>query len=154
VSGIIASSATKTMVSGDTSADNTSSGYITNEQITLTVTDASPSSIRWVQAIPSASSASRSALDDDDVATVKFTPDVGGFYTITCVVDGTTYVLRISVSAVAQNTLEGSLGLQPLTDAQVPTPSSGVNLYYSSTQSALAIKDSAGSISTIDVTAV
>lgn len=134
------------MVSGDTSADNSVSGYITNEQITLTVTDASPSSIRWGQAIPSASTPARSGLDDDDVAQVVFTPDVGGFYTITAVVDGTTYVLRISVASAAQNTVEGSLGFQPLTDASIPTPSSGRNLYYSSDEADLVTKDSSGTV--------
>lgn len=142
------------MVAGDTSVDNAVSGYVTGEQITLTVTDSSPSSISWGQAIPSTSTASRSALNDDDVAQVVFTPDAGGYYVITANVDGTIYVLRISVVSVAENVIEGAIGLQPLTDAQVPTPSSGVYIYYSSTQSALAQKDSGGSVSTIDVTAV
>jgi hypothetical protein len=142
------------MTADDASADNAVSGYLTGEQITLSVTDSSPSSVSWGQAIPSASSSSRSGLDDDDQVTAKFTPDVGGYYTITANVDGTTYVLRISVVAVPQTTLEGVLGLQPMTDAQVPTPSSGVNVYYSSTQSALAQKDSSGTVSTIDITGV
>ena len=148
MAGILANSATASMVDGDTSADNAVSGYITGEQITLTVTDASPASVSWGQSLPAASSSSRSELDDDDVETVHFTPDVGGFYTITANVDGTTYVLRISVASVAQNTIEGSLGLQPLTDAQVPTPSSGVNLFCGSDHnSQLAIKSAAAIVS-------
>jgi hypothetical protein len=144
MAGILANSATATMVDGDTSADNAVSGYITGEQITLTVTDASPASVSWGQSLPAASSSSRSELDDDDVDTVHFTPDVGGFYTITANVDGTTYVLRISVASVAQNTIEGSTGYQPLTDAQVPTPARGVNFYYSSDSGALSVKRTSG----------
>lgn len=144
--GILANSITSSMVEGDASADNTVTGYVTGEQITLTVTDVDPASISWGLSIPSNSTVARSGLDDDDVETVHSTPDVGGYYTVTANVDGTVYVLRISVVSVAQTISEGVLGLQPMADAQVPTPAAGENLYFSSTQSGLAVKDSDGNV--------
>lgn len=153
MSGILANSTSKTMVSGDTSADKSVSGYITGEQITLSVYPAATSSVAWAEAIPSGSAAARSALSASTGTSVSFTPDVGGFYTITALVDGvTTYVLRLSVSAVAVSTPEEVLRLQQVTDAQVPAPSgSTLALYNSNEHYGLVTADSGGVVTPIGV---
>lgn len=140
------------MTSGDTAADKSVSGYLTNEQITL-ATSPTGSSYSWGISKPSAAT-SRSDLNDDDVASVKFTPDAQGYYVITCTVDvSTTYVIRINVAAVGTATDLSILRLSPVTDAQVPTPATGASIYYSSTQGALSAKLTDGSVVTIDTTA-
>ncbi len=143
MAGIMANSATETMVAGDTSADNTHSGYLTRETITLSVTG-SPDTYLWSLAKPSASG-SVCALNDTDESSVTFAPDVEGYYVITCLVDGATlYVLRISaVQVSALSTLSG-IRMMPLTNVQVPTPATGQTLFYSSDSSGLAVKDSSG----------
>ena len=154
MAGILANSASATMVAGDTAVDNNRSGYLTGEKITLT-TNPTGSTYSWGLAAPSGSAAARSALNDDDAATVTFTPDVGGYYVVTCTVDGSTfYVLRLSVTAAVVGVTQEALRLQPKADSAVTAPSSGVALYYSTTQDALAIKKPDGSVHTIDITAV
>lgn len=148
--GVMANSVSASMVDGDTSPDNTATGYLTGEQITLTVTDSDPASVSWGLSIPSNSAVASSGLDDDDVEVVHMTPDVGGYYTVTANVDGTAYVLRISVASVAQTTAEGVLGFQPLTNAQAPTPAAGTNLFHSSSHGLLSVKLPDGTVKTID----
>ncbi len=152
MAGILANSPTKTMVSGDTSANNAVSGYLSGETITLTATPAG-SSYSWSLARPSDSTARAdlSALTGDSV-TIK--PDAEGYYVVTANVDGTTYVLRIAVANVGTVSDRSILRLSPLADSQVPTPALGVNVFYSSTQDSLAFKDAAGDVFTIDSTAV
>jgi hypothetical protein len=146
MSGILANSASKVMVSGDTSADNALSGWVTGEQVSLSVTPTG-TTYQWSCAIPSASAPARSALDDATSATPKFFPDVAGYYTVSCIVDSTTtYVLRMSVvqSAIA-DPVQGER-FSPVTDAQIQAPPLGGTLYYSSDQGAFVIKWPDGSI--------
>lgn len=152
MAGILANSASETMVSGDTSADNARSGYIVSEQITLTVTP-SGSTYAWSQSIPSASAPARSALSETDQASITFTPDVGGTYVVVCVVDSsTTYVLRLTVTNTAVLSLQEGIRFSPIADSQVPAPTLGRVLYFSSTQDAMVFKLPDDSTVVVDVT--
>ncbi len=151
MAGILANSTSKTMVSS--SAYATSTGYITGERIVLTATPPGTDYL-WASGAPSSSSVARSELSAETGSSVYFVPDVAGYYVVTCNVDGTDYVIRLSVvSASLSLALAEGVRLSPVIDAQVPTPAAGVCLYYSSTQSALAIKDSDGDVFTVDLTA-
>lgn len=151
MAGITATSSTGSHIAS--TADASTSGFITGETVTL-VTSPTGTVYSWSLSLPSGSSALRVGFAGETSASASFTPDVSGTYTATVNVDGTTYVLRISAANIAvTNTLEG-VRLQPVTDAQVPTPSSGVTVYYSSTQSALCVKDAEGDVFEVDLTAV
>lgn len=141
------------MVSGDTSANNSVSGYIVGEQITLSVTP-SGSSYSWGQAIPSASAVGRSGLSETDQATATFTPDVGGTYAITCLVSGTTtYVLILTVvnTAILEIGADG-VRYPPVYDSQVPAPTAGRVQYFSLDQDALVVKLPDNSTQLVNVT--
>lgn len=155
MAGIMASSATETMVSGDTAADNSHAGYIASEMTTLSVTP-SGSSYSWGQSIPSGSATARSGLSSTTDASPTFTPDVAGEWVVTCLVDGTTtYVLRLSVTAIATTTMAEAFRLQPVADSAVSAPAGSIlALYNSSTQNGLAVKNSDGTVYTVDVTEV
>lgn len=140
MAGILASSASVTMVSGDTSADNTFSGYVTGERITLSTTPTG-TVYSWGQSIPSASATARSGLSSTTAAAPTFTPDVAGTYVITVDVDGTDYVLRITVQSAAIAEPIEATRYSPRADTTIPAPAAGVSLYYSSTHDGLAIKD-------------
>lgn len=144
MAGIMANSATVTMASGDTTADNTKAGYIAKEQVTLTVTGTN-TAFEWTLSKPTASGAA-CALNDDDATSVNFTPDVEGYYVITCEVNGTTtYILRISVASVANVSTITAMRMIPVASATVPIPATGVTLYDRTTGTdTLAAKDSAG----------
>jgi len=153
MAGIKANSVSVTMGDGDTAVDNSQAGYVVAEQITLSVTDGAPSSVSWGLSIPSASTAARSALSATTGTSVTFTPDVGGQYVVTANVDGTGYVLRISVTTSTVTALAGAIRFSPMTDTSVPTPALGVTLYYSSTQAAFSLKKDDGTVHTVDLTA-
>lgn len=153
MAGILANAASQTMLSGDTTADNVVSGYVAGERVTLSVTP-SGTDYAWSIAIPSSASASRSALSDDTAVSTTFTPNVGGTYTITCIVDSTTYVLRLTAQAAAVAEPVEAVRFSPRTDNSIPAPATGVSMYYSSDQDALCIKDAAGDVFTVDITAV
>ncbi len=145
MAGIMANSATETMVAGDTSVDNTHAGYLTRETITLSVTG-TPSTYLWSLATPTASG-SNCALDDTDAASVTFSPDAEGYYVVTCLVDGTTlYVLRLAVVQISAVSTLSTVRLMPMTDVQVLTPPTGQTLFYSSDRAGLAVKDSTGTV--------
>ncbi len=150
MAGILANSATVTMVDGDTAVDQNVTGYLMNEQITLSVTG-SPTNTTWGQAIPSGSGAARTALSSSSGATQRFTPDVSGYYTITCNADGTMYVLRIQVLAIAQSVAREALRLLPMANSQVPTPQTGIALFCG-TDETLRFKDSTGTVYTVTAT--
>jgi hypothetical protein len=127
------------------------SGYLVNETITLTTTPTG-ASYAWTMSRPSGSSASLSASTGTGVT---FRPDREGYYVITCTVGGSTvYVLRVGAVTIGNVITLSAHRFIPIADAQVPTPTSGVTLYYSSTQSSLAIKTTAGAVRTVDSTAV
>ena len=96
MAGIYATAASKTLAAGATSVDNTSTGWVAGERISLGATPAGATYL-WSIAQPSASSRARSALSTENGAAPTFTPDVGGTYSISCLVDGaTTYALRLT----------------------------------------------------------
>ncbi len=147
MAGIGAVSATKTHAAAG--ADVNATGFVTKEQIALTA-DISGSGYAWAVSIPADSGPNQSALDDDESATPKFTPDVPGYYTITVVVDGaTTYVLRLAVVAAAVASQAQGINLLPLADSQVPTPQTGVTIYYSTDLGAPAKKNTSGTVSAL-----
>ena len=138
MAGILANSASKTMTSG--SADNSVSGYLVGEQIVLTVTPTGTNYV-WAIAKPSGSSTARSNLDATTGASVKFTPDAEGYFTVSCVVDSTTtYTLRIAAQAIGTVTYHSASNFSPLNNAQVPVPALGATLFYSSENGALSYK--------------
>ena len=144
MSGILANSATVTMTVG--TADGTCAGFISAEQITLSTTPTG-SGYSWGLARPSASTA---ALNSTTAASPTLTPDVDGYYTVTCTVDSaTSYVLRLSVAAPASVSTLTAIRFLPTTDASVAAPATGVIVYYSSTCSALVQVDTAGTISAL-----
>ena len=148
MAGIIANSASVTIAGGATSPDNTKAGYLTAEQIALSVTP-SASSFAWSLAVPSGSS--RATLSGTSASAPTFTPDVAGFYTITVTVDGsTTYVLRCSVVAVAVTTFAQAMRLQPVADASVTAPALGEAVFFSDDVDRLRSKDTAGAVRDID----
>lgn len=141
MAGITATSASANVSSP--SPDNTASNYVTGERVTLGTTP-SGSSFQWDLSAPSGSSIARSALDNDTDAAPTFVPDVGGTYTITCLVDGvTTYALRITVQSVSISEPVEAVRFSPRADTTIPAPAAGVTMYYSSTHSALVVKDAA-----------
>lgn len=150
MAGILANSASETMTSGDTSADNTRAGYITGEQITLSVTPSS-TSYQWGFSKPSGATG-RSDLSDDTIASPVFVPDVAGTWTVTCVVDsGTTYVLRMTVTAVAITSVANAHRFSPVTNNSVPAPATGLTLFCSSDASnEFRAKNSAGAVLSLD----
>jgi hypothetical protein len=139
MSGILANSASQTMLAGATSADNAVSGYIALEEVALSVTPTG-SSYSWAIAKPSSSTA-RARLSSTTDASPTFTPDVAGYYTLTCVVDSvTTYVLRVAVSAIGEVATIDAIRLVPILNAQVPTPATGRTIFSSSDLNDLAQK--------------
>jgi hypothetical protein len=153
MAGILVNSASQTMVSGDTSLDNSVTGYVIGEQITLTAYPTGTDYV-WSQSLPSGSAVARSGMSSTTSTGPTFTPDASGTYTVTCNVDGTTYTIRIAVVAISTAETLQTFRFLPVTDASVPTPSQGCTLYYSSTQDALCVKLTDANIYTIDTTVV
>ena len=125
------------MSSGDTSVNNTVSGYLVNEQVTLT-TSPTGTNYQWTLSVPSNSNVVISALDSATAASPKFTPDV----------DGTTYTLMLTVLDASISNNVQIQRMQPIKDASVPTPSSsGARLVYNSLERGMVVtKDSAGKV--------
>lgn len=141
MAGITAASASNTLLSGATSADKTSSGWVAGERVTLATTPTG-TDYAWAIAQPSASSRSRSALSAETGASVMFTPDVGGTYAITCIVDSTTtYVLRLTCQAASISEPVEAIRFSPRTDASIPAPAAGWSVYFSSTLGTWVAKD-------------
>lgn len=151
MAGITAIASSKTHAASG--VDVTASGFIAGEGITLTASPTGTDYL-WSIALPSGSSAARVGFAGETEASASFTPDVTGLYSASVTVDGTVYVLRMSVTAIAASSLVQLLRLSPIADEEAPTPTVGGGLYWSSTQGALALKDSAGDVFTVDVTAV
>jgi hypothetical protein len=144
MAGILANSATVTMTVG--TADGTCAGFVSAEQITLG-TSPTGSGYVWGLARPSDSAV---ALNSLTAAAPTLTPDVGGYYTVTCTVDSaTSYVLRLSVAAPATVATITALRFLPTTNASVAAPATGVKVYYSSTCAALVQVDTAGTITAL-----
>lgn len=154
MAGILCNSASKTMVSGDTSAEDVETGYLAGERITL-ATSPSGTNYVWGLSVPTTSAVRRSQLSSSTAAAPTFTPDVAGMYVVTCVVDGsTTYVCRLDVTSAAVPTTYDAIRLPPKTDASIQAPAAGAILYYSSDQDAFCIKLPDDSVSTVDLTVV
>ena len=139
------------MVAGDTAIDKSVSGYITGEQIVLT-TNPTGTTYVWAATKPAGASG-RSSLSAADGASVVFTPDVEGVYLVTCTVDGSTaYVIRIACVQIGVVSFLGAIRFLPLANTQVPTPSSGVSVYFSSDAGALVQKRTDGTVHPFVVT--
>ncbi len=144
MAGIGAVAASKTHVASG--ADVSASGFIANERVALSATPAG-SGYAWSVSAPSDSRPALSDLNDDTDTTPSFTPDVAGFYVVSVLVDGVTlYVLRLEVAEVGIVRPSYALNLPSYADSQVPTPSIGVTLYYSTTASKAVVKDTSGTV--------
>lgn len=151
MAGITAASASVEIEAGDTATNKVQAGWVTNEQITLGTSPAG-STYSWGLSRPAGSGAT---LSSATVAAPTVTPDVAGEYVITVTVDSSTsYTLRCTVTTFTAGTAQHGIRFLPVADSTVPTPTSGVILYYSSDQSGLAQKDSAGDVSTVDITSI
>jgi hypothetical protein len=149
MAGILANSASRTMVSGDTSVDNTRAGYIVNEQITLSAVPTG-TTYSWSLSKPSGAT-SRSDLSDATVASPVFVPDYAGTWTVTCIVDNTTYVLRLTATAVAITSVANAHRFSPVTNNSVPAPATGLTLFCSSDASnQLRAKNTSGTVLSLD----
>jgi hypothetical protein len=133
------------MLAAETAADKAVSGYITLEEIALATTPTG-TAYSWSIAKPSAAT-SRSDLDSTTDAGPAFTPDVEGYYTISCVVDSaTTYIIRIAVALVASVSTLTTVRFIPVANASVPTPATGRTVYFSIESAALVEKRSDGTV--------
>lgn len=146
MAGILANSSSVTMSSG--TVDNTKAGYVVGEQVVLTTTPVG-SSYAWAQSIPSGSAPARSVLSDAAVAAPSFIPDVAGVYTLVCTVDGTTYILRISVTLPASASIAQAVRFSPVPDASVAAPALGRTMYFSSDANAMVTKDPSGTVTPV-----
>lgn len=150
--GILANSVAVSHTSS--SADDTKTGYVTNQRVALSLSLVS-TSFAWSISPPSGSSLARSALSSTTDAGPTFVPDVPGLYLVSCLAsDGTTYLLRLTVNALAILSPTEAIWLSPIADASVPTPALGAILYYSTDQSAPAVKLSDGTVNIVDLTPV
>lgn len=148
MSGITAVSATETLDAASTSVDHSVSGFVTKEQISLGLTG-SPVKARWTISKPSNSSGA-CELDSKSQLSARFTPDVDGLYTVSCIIDDVTlYVLRIAAVSLANISTISVLHLLPCADEQVPVPTSGVMLYFSSTSGLLSKKKPDGTTESV-----
>lgn len=137
------------MVSGDTAADKSVSGYVTAEQIALSVTPTGTSYV-WALAKPSGAT-SRSDLSANDEASCVFTPDVAGNWTVSLTVDSTTtYVIRIAVTAVAVSFVYEALRFTPKLNSTVPTPTIGAAVFFSDDSDLLSRKSPAGVVRSLE----
>lgn len=141
MAGILANSASQTMVAGDTSADNVVSEYVRLEKVTLT-TSPTGTNYLWTLTSPDGST-----LSDSDGESPSFVPTVAGTYVVNVDVDGTTYAIRIGVLSAATSTpATDCVSFQPMADAQVAAPALGSKIYWSSTQGGLSQKLAAGTV--------
>lgn len=145
MAGILANSISVTMSSSAT----TSTGYITAEMITLTL-DVTGTSYAWSVAKPIGSTI-RARLSDTTSASVTIVPDVAGYYVATCLVNGTTYAIQLSVVDVSPVTFDGARRWVARTAASVPAPNHAGDQteFLDSASGRLKIKDSTGTITDI-----
>jgi hypothetical protein len=142
MAGITASSASKVLLAGSTSADKALGGFTVGEMVTL-ATSPTGTEYQWGQAFPAGSSQARAAISATDGASVTFVPDVAGVHTITCLVDDvTSYTLRLTVTSTAISTLAEAIRQTPKANATVPAPAAGLTSFFSDELTQLAVKDS------------
>jgi hypothetical protein len=141
MAGITASSASKVLLAGSTSADKSLGGFAVGEMVTL-ATSPTGTEYQWGQAFPAGSSQARAAISATTGASVTFVPDVAGVHTITCLVDDvTSYTLRLTVTSTAISQLAEAIRQTPKADATVPAPAVGLMVFFSDTFSQWAVKD-------------
>lgn len=140
MAGITAASASKSLVSGSTSADNTVTDFVALERIVLG-TSPTGTAYLWTLSVPSGA---RATIDDDDASAPSFTPDIEGTYLVTVDVDGTAYVLRITVVQTEVSNQIIVLRVQKVGRAAVATPGSAaaVNVFHSTESALLEVKNS------------
>lgn len=150
MAGITIATIAASVLAAATAVDKTATGFIVGQRATLGTSPAG-SNYTWGLSRPSDSSA-RADLTDTSAATPSFLLEVAGVYIVTCTVDGTAYTLTITVTEPAVATIRNAINFPAVADANVPTPVSGVTVYYSSEESALVQKDTSGVISIVDIT--
>jgi len=149
MAGILANSASATMVGGDTAVDKAVSGYVTGEQVTLS-TSPTGSAYLWGQSVPPGAT-SPGNLSSTTATGPTFTPNVAGIWVVTVTVDSTTdYVIRISVTQSAVTTSYEGIRYSPKTAASITAPAVGETVFWDSTYSRFRAKDSSGTTRDID----
>ncbi len=145
MAGILANSLSKTMVAGDTAADDQESDYVIKEKITLSTT---PTGTDYQWSLTRPSTSTKAVLDSTSIASPVFTPDVDGVYLITVIVDSTTtFNLRATVLATSITNISQVLSYQPIKNASVPSPAGAtLNMFNSNENAAMALKNSAGTV--------
>jgi hypothetical protein len=144
MAGIIANTSSVTIGSGVTSADNSQSGYITDEQVSLSVTPSASTGVAWSLSKPTSSTA-RAALVDATASSTNFTPDVAGEYVVSAVVDSTTtYTLRMSVTQVATSSTLEALRFAEKIASAVSAPNTGIAVFADLTSGHLLEKHPGG----------
>jgi len=146
MAGITASSASKVLLAGSTSADKALGGFAVGEMVTL-ATSPTGTEYLWGQSFPAGSNQVRAAISATTGASVTFVPDVAGVHTITCLVDDvTSYTLHLTVTSTAISQLAEAIRQTPKADATVPAPAVGLMVYFSDELSQWAVKDPSGRI--------
>lgn len=145
MTGIKASNSTIIMGDGDTSPDNQNGGYSDDDEITLSTFPAG-TNYTWTLTKPKGAT-SRADLSGTDGSVETFTPNVGGVWLITAIVDGTSYQLRATVVEQSSANATQTIRYQEITDTSVPTPGTGGLTEYKSDQyEGLSIKLDDGSV--------
>ena len=148
MSGITAQSATTTLGAVDTTPTNTVSGFVSKEQIALGLTG-SPTSALWSVSKPSNSGAASVLIGETGISAL-FSPDVEGTYVISCLVDGvTTYTLVLPVVNTAFTSALSAIHFLPCSNAQIPTPRSGVTVFFSSDSGVMSQKTTSGTVTAL-----
>lgn len=148
MSGITAVSATKSVDAGSTTVDNSVIGFVSKEQISLGLTG-SPTTALWSISKP-INSGSYCTISDENSVNPVFTPDVEGIFTVSCLVDGsTTYILRFSIVNIAVTSAISAIHFLPCLNSQIPTPSSGVTVFFSSESGQMSKKSTNGTVSAL-----
>jgi hypothetical protein len=148
MAGILANSLSRQMTDGDTAPVNVVQGYVGGQLVTLATTPTG-STYQWALSCPNTSSRTRPvALSDTQGAAPTFTPDVAGFYVVTCVVDGVTaYTLTLDVLTVVNPVSLLAILEQQVSDVAIPSPpGTALTIYNSEEQGGLAYKDSSGTV--------
>lgn len=140
MAGILANSSAVTMGVPDALPTNAVVGFVTTQQVTLSVTP-SGAVYQWGISFPSGSSQARAGLSSNNSASPRFAPDAEGEYVVTCLVDGATlYVLRLSVAAAIAATATGGFRMLSHGDGTVQAPTTGAVLYNSTDEGYLSTK--------------
>lgn len=149
MAGVLANSVSQTMEAADSATVKVVAGYLSGEQIALSLTP-TPSSVVWSQSIPSGSVPLHSALSSATSLSPRFTPDVGGDYVLTAVVDGSTvYKITIGVDQAAVTRSLEAIRYTPKAAATVTAPVQGQATFFDDDEGRIRAKNPDGTLTDI-----